>query len=113
MQGVTLDPLSKASVSRHEQRLEEILQSGPAGAIEEDISFRAKTMSFCQSRIGLAVIASLVIFVVLLMMQPTYIFKKNQDNQRSLVHIDYTLLLMLSAIGGLSVFFIPYLILRQ
>ena len=113
MQRVFFEPLPKQSASRHEQRIEEILKSGPAGDIEEKITFQQKTISFCMSRIGLSVIAGIVFFIVLLVMQPTYVFKKNDDNQRSLVHINYTLLFFLSVIGGLCVFFIPYLLARE
>lgn len=113
MQGVILDPVPKPSVSRHEQRLEEILQAGPAGpAGEQQKNFQQKTLAFCGSALGISVIASILFFFLLLFIQPSYIFKKNGDNQRSLVEINYSSLIILSLIGGACVFFVPYLISR-
>ena len=95
-----------------DRQLEEIIQAGPVGAIESTKSFQQKALSFCRSRIGISILASVVFFLVLLFMQPTYIFKKNEDNQRSLVQINYTVLVALSILGGLCVFFVPSLIIR-
>lgn len=110
MQGVILDPVPKSSGSRHEQRLEEILQAGPVGEIEQKKTFQQKALTFCGSALGISVIASIFFFFLLLFMQPSYIFKKNSDNQRSLVQINYTTLIVLSLLGGACVFIIPYLL---
>lgn len=112
MQSVILDPIPKPSVSRHEQRLEEILKAGPAGEIEQQKTFQQKTLAFCGSALGISVIASILFFFLLLLLQPSYIFKRNGDNQRSLVEINYTSLIILSLIAGACVFFVPYLISR-
>jgi hypothetical protein len=112
-ESVILDPIPKSSLSRHDQRLEEILKSGPIAEIQQRKTFKDKAVGFCGSRIGLAIIAGIIFFVLLLFLQPTYIFKKNDDNKRSLKYINYGLVLVLSIIGSVCVFFIPYFITRN
>jgi hypothetical protein len=107
---VVLDPVSKSSISRHDQRLEEILQSGPPPEPQTVNSFKQKAMGFCGSRAGLSVIASIVFCFALLLWRPSYIFKKNSDNERSFTEINYNVVLAIAIIGGLCVFFIPSLI---
>jgi hypothetical protein len=111
-QSVTLDPIPKSIVSgsKHDQRLEEILAGGPAAEIQQKKNFKQQAVVFCGSRIGLALITGVVLFILLLFIQPTYIFKRNKENKHSLKHINYGLTLIISLFGSVCVFLIPYFI---
>jgi len=112
---VILDPVKSPpnGMSRHDQRLEEILDSGPVAEKINRNTFKQKAVKFCGSRIGIALISIVIFFFLLLILQPTYIFKKNKDNEFSLKHINYTLVFIISVVGGICVFFIPYFINKQ
>ena len=67
----------------------------------------------CHSKIGIAVLTFLFVFTLLMILQPMYIFKRNADNEHSLKHVNYALVLGLAAIVALVVTVVPYFIARR
>ena len=98
---------------RHEQRLEEILNEGPVAEVQQKRTFKQKAVGFCGSRVGMAIGAFILVFLLLLCLQPNYIYKKTADNQRSLKHVNYVVVLIIALLSSLCVFFIPYFIDKQ
>lgn len=106
---VILDPIPKQQ-NLHDKRLNEIIEAAPRSTIQDNRGFKAKALSFCVSRIGLTLFSWVVFFILLLIIQPQYIFKKNKDNTYSLNNINYGLVCGIALVGALFVFFIPYII---
>jgi hypothetical protein len=109
---IILDPIPRqASSSQHDQRLEEILNESPPSTQQAQKTFADNAKSFCASRIGLALLSGVVFFFLLLILQPTYIFKKNKENNSfGFKDINYLLVFIISAIGSLCVGLIPFAI---
>ncbi len=64
------------AVQTHDQRLDRIIQQAPPSRDQEKTTFVAQARKFCMSKIGMAVITFVVLFLLFLFLQPVYIFRK-------------------------------------
>lgn len=95
-----------------EARLKTIVEAGPATAQQEKIGFWGQVKRVCLSKVGIGVLTFLLVFVLLLALQPIYIFKQDQDG-RSRKHINYVLVVALAAIAAALVVGIPMLVAKK
>jgi len=92
------------------QPVEQILEQAAAEQTETvKITIATRIKNACVSVPGIALAATAVFFILLLMLQPQYIFKKGQDETEG-KKINYWLVLGISFVGGLCVYGIPKLI---
>lgn len=113
MQRIILDPVlnQTPSASQHDQRLGEILDQGPPSTQKVRQTFTKKAGSFCASKLGIALLSGVIYFFLLLILQPRYIYKKNQENNTfKFKNINYIVVFVISLVGALGVFLIPCLI---
>jgi uncharacterized membrane protein YcgQ (UPF0703/DUF1980 family) len=83
-----------------------IAGASPTPAVSTQTSMINKVKSFCLSKLGVALLTSIVIFIILLILQPKYVLKKPTDNE-PYQKINFFVVLVISLIAGLLVYFIP------
>ena len=101
------DSIPSTNGSRHDKRLDQILQAGPISERQASETFKGTALSFCMSAVGTAVIAGILFFCTLLFLRPEYIFRKNSSDALASKEINYTMVIVLSSLGALCVFFVP------
>jgi hypothetical protein len=99
-------------VSHHQQQLENILEEGPPSVSQTNRQFKSKALKFCMSGLGISILVGVCVFVLLLILQPNYIFKQNKDDKYQLKTINYMRVFLISAVGALIVFLVPFVICR-
>ena len=73
---------------------------------QQIVSSSPKPLSkYMNGKFSIAIFSSVVFFVLLLVLQPPYIFKKDEVEKK----INYAIVLVLSLLGGLLVFGLPRL----
>jgi len=98
--------------SINQDPVQKILDDAPASKAQIAQSTSDKVRSFCLSRVGLSLISFILFLVLFLIFQPRFIFKKT-DNGLEKGEINYTLVLILSAIGSALVYFLPLMISKK
>jgi hypothetical protein len=98
------------SETQHDQRLNNIIGDAPPTIKEANKSFSSQAIKFCTSSIGLAFFTFVLIFLLLIFLQPMYIFKKNDDNEFSMKYINYAIVAAIALVAALLVLVIPYFI---
>ena len=106
-------PVVQPQISAQDQRLENIINKGPPSAEQEAKGFLTQAKKFCFSKIGLAILTFIFLFLLLLVLRPSYIFKKSDDNAHSFKSVNYALLSAIALIGSLLVIVIPYFIVKK
>lgn len=96
-----------------DQRLDKVVEEGPPSKDEQTKSFLSQMKRLCFSKIGLAFLAFVVVFLLLLFLQPAYIYKKNGAHAFGFKYINFALVTALSAIAALLVLVIPYFVTKK
>jgi hypothetical protein len=96
-----------------EQRLAQLVQEAPEAESAQKKRFWERTKDFCFSKLGVALLTFIFVFALLLILQPAYIYKKNQDNSHSLKHVNYALVSGISLIAAIIVVLIPLFIAKR
>jgi hypothetical protein len=96
-----------------EARLKNIVEAGPATPQQAKQTFGAQVKRACLSKVGIAVLTFLLIFVLLLALQPTYIFKMDPEGGRSRNKINYGLIAGLAILAAGLVVGLPLLIAKK
>ena len=104
---------NKTSTTQHDQRLFNIIDQAPMSEKEQTKTFVQKAKKFCCSKIGIALITFVLVFLLLLFLQPMYIFKKNDENSFSIKYINYAIVATISVSSALLVLVIPLFILKN
>ena len=85
-----------------------VVNNAPSPEVVHDNTFVDKIKSFCLSKPGVSMIASLVFLIALVTLQPNYVLKyKVSEDGREIQTINYTALVVIAGMGGLVVFFVP------
>jgi len=95
------------------QPINEILQTAsPSTSPSAQVTLVNKLKTFCLSKLGVALLSTVAIFLTLVVLQPNYVFKKRTDDQ-SEKKLNWLLVGLVSLVGGLLVFFLPSLVERS
>jgi hypothetical protein len=81
----------------------EVLLQGP---VPEKVATTNRLKQFCLSKLGVALIATCVFFMILLLLQPQYIFQVGVD-QHEPKKMNYTVTIGISIVGGVLVYLLP------
>lgn len=97
-----------------DDRLKSIVQAAPESVTQQDKSFWLQAKRAVLSKAGMAVLAFVLVFVLLIACRPTYVYQKDPNgiNGRSRKRINFILIVGLSAAAAALVVLIPYLIER-
>lgn len=94
-----------------EERLNSIVQAAPESVASQKQGFWMHVKKACCSKPGILALTFVVVFVLLLTIRPTYIFKKTNDG-RSRTQINYVLVVALATIAAAIVVLIPLIALH-
>uniref|UniRef100_A0A6C0BN10 Uncharacterized protein n=1 Tax=viral metagenome TaxID=1070528 RepID=A0A6C0BN10_9ZZZZ len=89
--------------------VQNLIDEAPASEKQVNTSVTNKLKSFCLSRLGLALISFILFFILFLVLQPKFIFKKSKDGLE-LPQINYMLIFICSLVGAALVYFLPLVI---
>jgi hypothetical protein len=93
------------------ERLDDIVRRAPAPQPGKDSpSGWAIAQKTASSQGGIALATFVLVFLLLLGLQPAFIFSKNAEGEHSLKHINYVTVLIVAAVCAALVFILPYLI---
>lgn len=102
--------MTEKKQTEHDQRLTNLIKEAPIPEKEQNKTFIQKTKKFCFSKIGIALITFILVFLLLIFVQPAYIFKKNEEGSFSMKYINYAIVAAISLLAALLVLIIPFLI---
>jgi hypothetical protein len=105
--------IQQPQVNLRDARLDQIIQKAPPTGQEEAKSFLGQAKKFCATRIGLSLIGFIVVFVLLIALRPSYIYKRNSEDNFGLKHVNYALVSAIALISSLALITIPYLITKR
>lgn len=99
--------------TQQNKRLDSILNDAPQSEQQVSKSFTQKAKAFCFSKVGIACVVFISVFSLLLLLQPSYIFKKRDNNEFSLKYVNFAVVVGVSTLAVLLVLVIPFLITKK
>ena len=70
---------------------------------------QSKLQSFTRNRVGISVLSFFVFLLTFVLVQPSYVLEKDTEGN-IMTRLNFTTIFILSFLGALLVYFIPYLI---
>lgn len=89
-----------------QDQVDKLINQAPPSKTQVNTNIGTKIKTYCTSRIGITWLSFPLFFMLLLIIQPKFIFKRNNEGIE-MQTINYTLVVIVSIISSLIVYFVP------